>query len=105
MAALGLASVLLIWFGSGGAYTFAGLGLFFVGWIVDLFLMPGLERSADRRYLSGPKHYTVAWVTTSRGTFIKSLRKQGPSSWTSSQWGSQRRRQPSCTRTVAGRLA
>jgi hypothetical protein len=37
---------------------------------------------------SGASHYCVAWVTTGAGAFIKSLRKQGPSSWTSSQWGS-----------------
>ena len=35
---------------------------------------------------SNPNHYTVIWVTTQAGAFIKSLRKQGPSSWTSSQW-------------------
>jgi hypothetical protein len=35
---------------------------------------------------SGAKHYTVVWVTTEAGQFIKSLRKQGPSSWTSKQW-------------------
>jgi hypothetical protein len=35
---------------------------------------------------SSQKHYTVGWVTTAGGTFITSLRKQGPSSWTSSQW-------------------
>ena len=33
---------------SGTIYFFT-LGLFFIGWIVDLFLMPSLERSADRR--------------------------------------------------------
>jgi hypothetical protein len=36
---------------------------------------------------SGASHYTVVWVTTQAGAFIKSLRKQGPSSWTSSEWG------------------
>lgn len=36
---------------------------------------------------SGADHYTVAWVTTESGKFIKSLRKQGPSSWTSKEWG------------------
>ena len=46
---------------SGTIYFFT-LGLFFIGWIVDLFLMPALERSADRRYLYGRTHYTVAWV-------------------------------------------
>jgi hypothetical protein len=37
---------------------------------------------------SSTKHYTVVWVTTGSGTFIKSLRKQGPSSWTSKEWNS-----------------
>jgi hypothetical protein len=37
---------------------------------------------------TSPNHYTVVWVTTQAGAFIKSLRKQGPSSWTSSEWGS-----------------
>ncbi len=35
---------------------------------------------------SGASHYAVVWVTTQAGAFVKSLRKQGPSSWTSSQW-------------------
>jgi len=34
---------------------------------------------------SGTAHWTVAWVTTESGAFIKSLRKQGPS-FTSSDW-------------------
>ncbi len=44
-------------------------------------------RILDYTGSSGSSHYTVAWVTTAGGTFIKSLRKQGPSSWTSSEWG------------------
>lgn len=37
---------------------------------------------------NGPstKHYTVVWVTTSTGAFVKSLRKQGPGSWSSKEW-------------------
>lgn len=36
---------------------------------------------------SGAEHWTVAWVTTEVGAFIKSLRKQGTHyGWTSSQW-------------------
>jgi TM2 domain-containing membrane protein YozV len=46
---------------SGTIYLFT-LGLLFVGWIVDLFLMPRLEASADRRYVAGEKSYTLAWV-------------------------------------------
>jgi TM2 domain-containing membrane protein YozV len=46
---------------SGTIYFFT-LGLLLIGWLVDLFLMPRLEASADRRYVSGEKSYTVAWV-------------------------------------------
>jgi TM2 domain-containing membrane protein YozV len=46
---------------SGTIYLFT-LGLFLIGWIVDLFLMPGLEASADRRYVDGEKNFTLAWV-------------------------------------------
>lgn len=46
---------------SGTIYFFT-LGLLLIGWIVDLFLMPRLEASADRRYISGEKNYTLAWV-------------------------------------------
>ncbi len=46
---------------SGTIYFFT-LGLLFIGWIIDLFLMPSLEASAERRFLSGEKSYTVSWV-------------------------------------------
>ncbi len=46
---------------SGTLYLFT-LGLFLIGWFVDLFLMPMLENSADRRYLEGEKNYTLGWV-------------------------------------------
>lgn len=46
---------------SGTLYFFT-LGLLLIGWIIDLFLMPRLEASADRRYIAGEKNYTLAWV-------------------------------------------
>lgn len=46
---------------SGTIYFFT-LGLFFIGWIVDLFLIPGMDRDADIRYTPGPVDYTVAWI-------------------------------------------
>jgi TM2 domain-containing membrane protein YozV len=46
---------------SGTIYFFT-LGLFFIGWIVDLVLMPSLDREADYHYTPGPKNYTAAWV-------------------------------------------
>jgi TM2 domain-containing membrane protein YozV len=45
-----------------GTLWFFTLGLLFVGWIIDLFLIPGMDRDADRRYLAGPKSYNVSWV-------------------------------------------
>jgi TM2 domain-containing membrane protein YozV len=46
---------------SGTIYFFT-LGLFLIGWIADLFLMPGLEAAADRRYAAGRYSFTLAWV-------------------------------------------
>ena len=46
---------------SGTIYFFT-LGLFLIGWIVDLFLMPRLEATAARRYQPGEKNFTLAWV-------------------------------------------
>jgi TM2 domain-containing membrane protein YozV len=46
---------------SGTIYLFT-FGLLGIGWIIDLFLMPSLERSADWRYAEGEANYTVAWV-------------------------------------------
>ena len=45
-----------------GTIWFFTLGLLGVGWLIDLFLMPSLERSAERRFAPGPVDYTVAWV-------------------------------------------
>lgn len=46
---------------SGTIYFFT-LGLLGIGWLIDLFLIPGMERAADRRYVSGPLDYTLAWI-------------------------------------------
>lgn len=45
-----------------GIIWFFTLGLFFIGWIIDLFLIPSMDRSADRRYLEGPIDYNLAWI-------------------------------------------
>ncbi len=46
---------------SGTIYFFT-LGLLLIGWIVDLFLIPGMDRSADRRYVAGDKNYNITWI-------------------------------------------
>ncbi|MFW6052113.1 MAG: NINE protein [Myxococcota bacterium] len=45
-----------------GTIWFFTLGLLFIGWIVDLFLIPGMEREADIRFAEGDKSYTVGWI-------------------------------------------
>ena len=46
---------------SGTVYLFT-FGLLGIGWLVDLFLMPSLERQADSSYAVGAIIYTVTWV-------------------------------------------
>jgi len=46
---------------SGTLYFFT-LGLLFIGWIVDLFLIPAMDRNADLRFAIGPLNYNVAWA-------------------------------------------
>lgn len=46
---------------SGTIYFFT-LGLLFVGWIVDLFLIPGMDKKAELRFATGPLNYNLAWA-------------------------------------------
>jgi TM2 domain-containing membrane protein YozV len=45
-----------------GTIWFFTLGLLGIGWLIDLFLIPSMDRQADLRFAAGPKDYTVAWV-------------------------------------------
>lgn len=45
-----------------GLIWFLTLGLLGIGWIVDLFLIPGMDRKADLRYKTGEIDYSVAWI-------------------------------------------
>lgn len=45
-----------------GAIWFFTLGLLGIGWIIDLFLIPGMDRSVNYRYQPGPLDYNVAWI-------------------------------------------
>lgn len=45
-----------------GAIWFCTLGLLGVGWIIDLFLIPSMDREADRKYAAGNLNYSVAWL-------------------------------------------
>ena len=41
---------------------FFTLGLFLIGWIIDLFLIPSMDRSADIKYVEGPTDYNITWI-------------------------------------------
>jgi len=45
-----------------GTIWFFTLGLLGIGWLIDLFLIPSMDRRADRRYVAGPINYSVAWL-------------------------------------------
>ena len=45
-----------------GTIWFLTGGLCGVGWLIDLFLIPSLDRGADLRYAPGHLDYTVAWI-------------------------------------------
>ena len=46
---------------SGTVYFFT-LGLLGIGWIIDLFLIPGMDRQADLRFTPGPTDYNICWI-------------------------------------------
>ena len=45
-----------------GTIWFFTLGLLGIGWLIDLFLIPSMDRQADFRFQTGAVNYSVAWV-------------------------------------------
>ena len=45
-----------------GTIWFFTLGLLGIGWLIDLFLIPSMDRQADFRFQTGPVNYSVAWI-------------------------------------------
>jgi len=45
-----------------GTLWFFTCGLFLIGWIVDFFLIPSMDREADRRFEEGDIDYSIAWI-------------------------------------------
>jgi hypothetical protein len=41
-----------------------------IGWLIDLFLIPAMDREADLRFTAGPIEYNVAWILL---TFLGAL--------------------------------
>jgi TM2 domain-containing membrane protein YozV len=45
-----------------GTIWFFTLGLLGVGWLIDLFLIPAMDREADLRFANGEFDYSLAWI-------------------------------------------
>lgn len=45
-----------------GTIWFFTLGLLGIGWLIDLFLIPSMDRQASFRYRSGHVNYSLAWI-------------------------------------------
>lgn len=45
-----------------GTIYFFTLGVLFIGWIIDFFLIPAMDRKADFRFKTGKINYNIAWI-------------------------------------------
>src|SRR5687768_12439774 len=45
-----------------GTIWFFTLGLLGIGWLIDLFLIPSMDRKADLKYVPGSRDYSIAWL-------------------------------------------
>jgi TM2 domain-containing membrane protein YozV len=45
-----------------GTLWFFTLGLLGIGWLVDLFLIPSMDRQAGTRFEGGNVNYSLAWI-------------------------------------------
>lgn len=45
-----------------GAIWFFTFGLCGIGWLIDVFLIPSMNRNASLRFVDGPIDYSVAWI-------------------------------------------
>ncbi len=45
-----------------GTIWLCTLGLFGIGWLVDLFLIPAMDEQADIKYKTGRLNYNIAWL-------------------------------------------
>jgi len=46
---------------SGTIYFFT-LGLLGIGWLIDIFLIPSMDRKADIKYTQGAIDYDISWL-------------------------------------------
>ena len=50
-----------------GTIWFFTLGPLGIGWLIDLFLIPGMQAEADLRFEEGPVDYNLAWILLTFG--------------------------------------
>ena len=53
-----------------GILYFFTLGLFGIGWLIDAFLIPSMANEAARRFKTGPKDYSLAWLLLFLGGYL-----------------------------------
>ena len=53
-----------------GTIWFFTLGLLGIGRLIDLFLIPGMDRQADRRFHEGHLDFNLAWMLLTFGGFF-----------------------------------
>ncbi len=53
-----------------GLLWFSTFGMLGVGWLIDLFLIPGMDEDAEIKYVSGPYNYNLAWLLLTFGGFL-----------------------------------
>ncbi len=47
---------------TGTIWFFTLGGLLFIGWIIDLFLIPAMDKEADYRFQDGQISYNISWI-------------------------------------------
>jgi TM2 domain-containing membrane protein YozV len=45
-----------------GTIWFFTLGLLGIGWLIDFFLIPAMDREADLRFTAGATDYNLSWI-------------------------------------------
>ncbi|MGE3609315.1 MAG: NINE protein [Bacteriovoracaceae bacterium] len=53
-----------------GTIWFLTFGCFFIGWIIDFFLIPTMDREADLKFEVGDYDYNIAWILITFGGIV-----------------------------------
>ena len=53
-----------------GTIWMCTFGLFGIGWLVDAFLIPSMDRNCDLKFAEGKFDYNIAWILLTFGGFL-----------------------------------